>query len=187
VGDLKCLRVRVDDAQHDAATSVTRSEVVVLQTHPPTVAPLPVEVDTAEAARRLGVHPETIRRAVRRGHLPARQVRQAGRAVWIVALDALATYHAQGVSHVDDARAGVDDSRTTHPARVDDGHTTVAALRAHVADLQGEVARLRADLDAARSEVAARSADVGRLVEALAALTTTALPKPAPRPWWRIW
>jgi outer membrane murein-binding lipoprotein Lpp len=68
-----------------------------------------------------------------------------------------------------------------------DAHAIVEALRAHVADLQGEVARLRADLDAARSEVAARSADVGRLVEALAALTTPALPQPAPRPWWRIW
>ena len=49
------------------------------------------------------------------------------------------------------------------------------------ADLDGA----RADAQAARSEVAARSADVGRLVEALAALTTTALPKPEPerRPW----
>ena len=166
-----------------------------MQTDAPTVAPPPVEVDTAEAARRLGVHPETIRRAVRRGDLPARQARQAGRPVWLVTLDALSAFHGQGrASHVDDSLVRVDDSRTTPRAGVDDTRTTVAALQAHVADLQNEVARLRADLDgaradaqAARSEVAARSADVGRLVEALAALTTTALPKPEPerRPWWR--
>ena len=179
-----------------------------MQTDAPTVAPPPVEVDTAEAARRLGVHPETIRRAVRRGDLHARQVRQAGRPVWVVTLAALDAFHAQGASHVDDsdttarepasrvddARVGVDNSHTRPRVGVDDAragvdnsHTTVDALRAHVADLQGEVARLRADLDGARSAVAARSADVGRLVEALAALTTTALPKPEPerRPWWR--
>ena len=163
-----------------------------MQTDPPTVAPPPVEVDTTEAARRLGVHIETVRRAVRRGDLPARQVRQAGRPVWVVTLDALDAFHAQGASRVDDSRVGVDNSHTTPLVRVDDARAgvdnsraTVDALRAHVADLQDQVARLRADLDGARSEVAARSADVGRLVEALAALTTTALPKPAPRPWWR--
>ena len=145
-----------------------------MQTDPPTVAPPPVEVDTTEAARRLGVHIETVRRAVRRGDLPARQVRQAGRPVWLVTLDALDAFHAQGASRVGNSRGGVDNSRAT-----------VDALCAHVVDLQDQVARLRVDLDAARSEVAARSADVGRLVEALAALTTTALPKPAPRPWWR--
>ena len=177
-----------------------------MQTDPPTVAPPPVEVDTTEAARRLGVHIETVRRAVRRGDLPARQVRQAGRPVWVVTLDALDAFHAQGASRVDNShtaargaasrvgnsRGGVDDGHTTPRVRVDDGlvgvddgRATVDALRAHVVDLQDQVARLRADLDGARSEVAARSADVGRLVEALAALTTTALPKPAPRPWWR--
>ena len=163
-----------------------------MQTDPPTVAPPPVEVDTTEAARRLGVHIETVRRAVRRGDLPARQVRQAGRPVWVVTLDALDAFHAQGASRVGNSRGGVDDGHTTPRVRVDDGlvgvdngRATVDALRAHVVDLQDQVARLRADLDGARSEVAARSADVGRLVEALAALTTTALPKPAPRPWWR--
>jgi excisionase family DNA binding protein len=163
-----------------------------MQTDPPTVAPPPVEVDTTEAARRLGVHIETVRRAVRRGDLPARQVRQAGRPVWVVTLDALDAFHAQGASRVGNSLAPVDDGHTTPRVRVDDGRVgvdnsraTVDALRAHVADLQDQVARLRADLDGARSEVAARSADVGRLVEALAALTTTALPKPAPRPWWR--
>ena len=159
-----------------------------MQTDPPTVAPPPVEVDTTEAARRLGVHIETVRRAVRRGDLPARRVRQAGRPVWLVTLDALDAFHAQGASRVDNshtAARGAASRVGNSRGGVDNSRATVDALCAHVVDLQDQVARLRVDLDAARSEVAARSADVGRLVEALAALTTTALPKPAPRPWWR--
>jgi outer membrane murein-binding lipoprotein Lpp len=124
----------------------------------------------ATAADVLGITPESVRRRLRSGTLDGWQVDGPKGPEWRIALPR--------------AGAPLPDMVVAPTA---DAHAIVEALRAHVADLQGEVARLRADLDAARSEVAARSADVGRLVEALAALTTPALPQPAPRPWWRIW
>jgi outer membrane murein-binding lipoprotein Lpp len=131
----------------------------------------------ATAADVLGITPESVRRRLRSGTLDGWQVDGPKGPEWRVVLP----------------RAGAPLPDIVE-APTADAHAIVEALRAHVADLQGEVARLRADLDgaradaqAARAEVAARSADVGRLVEALAALTTPALPQPAPRPWWRIW
>jgi outer membrane murein-binding lipoprotein Lpp len=141
------------------------------------IAPDPAGTTVADAADALGITPESVRRRLRAGTLDGWQVDGPKGPEWRVTLP----------------RAGTPVPEVVE-APTADAHAIVGALRAHVADLQGEVARLRADLDgaradaqAARSEVAARSADVGRLVEALAALTTTALPKPEPerRPWWR--
>ncbi len=124
----------------------------------------------ADAAAVLGITPESVRRRLRAGTLAGWQVDGPKGPVWRVRLP-----HAEAlVTEVVEAPTA-------------DAHGVVVALQAHVADLQSEIVRLRADLDGARSEVAARSADVGRLVEALSALTTARLQAPEPKPWWKRW
>ena len=142
-----------------------------------------IELDTTTAARHIGVHPETIRRAIRRQQLDARQIRQNGRAVWLIRKDDLRKFAQVNTQH--DTTHDTTQHDTNPVATQPD--TTSRAVADHVSDLRAEVARLSHELATARAEVAARSADVGRLVEALSALTTARLQAPEPKPWWKRW
>ena len=155
--------------------------------------PLPEgDVDLATAAAHLGVTVDTLRRRIKQGQLRARSIRVAGRRTYIVSLDDL-TAPPPVIEPVIAPTAVTEGAQSFEPTTVEPD-PAVLALQDHVQDLRAEVMRLVVQLEASRAEVAARSAevaarsaDVGRLVEALAALTTTALPKPEPerRPWWR--
>ena len=142
-----------------------------------------IELDTVTAAQRLGVHPETIRRAIRRGDLPARQVRRHGRATWLVTVADLAALHADEQTgsqpRQQDApvaaivaahRSQLDHLAAVHGAEIDRLHAARDAEVARLADAH------RLEVDRLATILAARDAEVARLADAADR-----------RRWWRLW
>ena len=125
-------------------------------------------VTVPEAAIALGVTVETVRRRLRAGTVDGIRVATSTGREWRVRLA--------------DCEADGADAEAAMPAK------TVPQVRdceAHIADLRAHVARLEALLSARDAEAAMRAAEHGRLVEALASLSTSRLVPP--RPWWRLW
>lgn len=122
---------------------------------------MPALVPIAEAARRLGVSPDTIKRRIRAGELVAvREPRPQGFR-WVVQLD-------------DGVAAGVQ-TDSMHPSAPVDA-TALAVAQAEVRRLEETVAILRHELDSRRNEAAA----LQMLLRETRALLPAAGSEPAP-------
>lgn len=123
---------------------------------------------TGPAAARLGITPDGLRKAIRRGKCPY-SARRDNRGTWLVCIpDRLATVPPDSPETVPDTR---DAELAALRATVDGLHGQVQSLqalaeaqRAHIADVRGELAAERARVD--------------QLLERLAE-------RPARRWWWR--
>ena len=149
-----------------------------------------MELSLEEAARRLGLTPEAVRKRAARGSLASRR---DGRRLLIILPDQDAP---------PDARPDDDRPPTGHHRSPADGLTE--ALRAEVSYLRGELTRAHERLDEERRrhdtivaqlvsrlpELAApASTRAGTLAEAAPPVMAEvpAVPAPARRPWWRFW
>jgi len=129
-----------------------------------------------EAAVRLGVSPDTIKRRLQRGELGGHQEETPQGFRWIIELP--------------DDGASVDSSAA--PADAPPNTEVVASLRELVEVLKGESASLRHQLDAQveshREELAAKNKQIEQF-HVLLQQAHAALPAPRDsRPWWRrLW
>jgi excisionase family DNA binding protein len=115
----------------------------------------------AEAAQRLGLAPDTVRRRLKRGELPSRRVVTPQGYCWQVRLPrAQATDTEPSRPHVDAAQAS-------------DLGALIRDLTGQVALLSGQVGFLQGQLAAARERVAQ--------------LEAPAAGSGAARPWWMFW
>jgi excisionase family DNA binding protein len=105
-----------------------------------------------EAAQRLGVSPDTVRRRVKSGELPAHQKKRGQGFQWLVDLASFPE------APEEDARPGPADHRPAAPQpRAQQGvqaaPTDTGLLEALVAELRGTLQVTRAELEARRREV----------------------------------
>ena len=160
----------------------------------------PLFITATEAASRIGVSVDTIRRYCRDGTYKAEQRHTSRGVKWFVDARALP---AQPVPDVTQDIA--DDSQEVAP--VSDG--VVTALMAHIDDLRGQLsAQATAHADAIAQLREAHAAEIARLVDAhsrevatlrdvnrdqFVILERLSVPRladsqsTAPRPWWRVW
>ena len=156
----------------------------------------PSFISATEAALRLGVSAETVRKHCRTGTYPAERRNTPYGPAWFVDVSALP---AQSVPDI--APGIADDAQEVAP--VSDG--VVAALTAHIDDLRvqlaaqsdtiaqlreahtAEIARLRED----HSREVATLRDVNRdqfvILERLSVPRLADSQSTAPRPWWHLW
>ena len=145
-------------------------------------------VDIAEAARRLGLTPDGVRKRVRRGTLP--HVRQEGR-IWVM----LAADETPAETLSDTAKTGRDGADAV---AADELRARVASLETELArthealrraqEAEGEQRRIIAGLMQRLPELAAPSPSSTAPVESPTPAPPAVGPVPAaPRPWWRRW
>ena len=103
---------------------------------------MPVSVAISEAARRLGVSVDTVKRRIATGQLPARREPRPQGFRWLVELPD---------DMLPEAAPGHDDAGSV-PDR--GAETSVAVLRAEIARLEEQVRIMAAELDARRRETA---------------------------------
>ncbi len=160
----------------------------------------PSFISATEAALRLGVSAETVRKHCRTGTYPAERRNTPYGPAWFVDVSALP---AQSVP--ENAPVIVNDAPAVAP--VSDG--IVEALTAHIDDLRGQLAaQSTAHADAIAQLREAHTAELARLIDAHAREVATlrdvnrdqyvilerlSVPRladsqsTAPRPWWRLW
>jgi outer membrane murein-binding lipoprotein Lpp len=148
--------------------------------------PTPDGVTVAEAAQTLGISAESVRRRLRGGTLAGHRVTTPAGTEWRVTLPTVAAVPVPEADAGDAWAAHVETLRATVRRLEAENDQIRADLAVPVATLQATVRRLEAENDQIRADLAARHADVARMVEALAAITTSRLAAPA-RSWWRVW
>ena len=119
----------------------------------------PELVPIAEAARRLGVSADTVRRRLKRGELEGEQHPTAQGFTWLVAMPAGSGSPDAALVHAPDGQAATSAEGTTVAelwrALEEEGKATVAAKDETIGRLDAEVAFLREQLDQRSRELAA--------------------------------
>ena len=160
----------------------------------------PSFISATEAALRLGVSAETVRKHCRTGTYPAERRNTPYGPAWFVDVSALPA------QPVPDVTPNIAENA---PDALPSSDAVVTALMAHIDDLRGQLsAQATAHADAIAQLREAHAAEVARLVDAhsrevatlrdvnrdqyaiLERLSVPRLPDSqpaAPRPWWRVW
>jgi hypothetical protein len=160
----------------------------------------PSFISATEAALRLGVSAETVRKHCRTGTYPAERRNTPYGPAWFVDVSALPAQPVPGIA------PGIAENEPD-VTPVSDG--VVAALTAHIDDLRGQLsAQSTAHADAIAQIREAHTAELARLIDAHSREVATlrdvnrdqyvilerlSVPRladsqsTAPRPWWRIW
>jgi hypothetical protein len=137
-----------------------------------------------EAAQRLGIHPETLRRRIRRGEVKAHQKRTPHGDVWMVEVEL--TGQVPETSNQDQAgQDGVADSR----ANLNRDSGEVRTLREMVALLKDELEARDGQMESWKQQLGAKDKQIEQL-HVLLQQAQSALPAPKedhPSWWQRLW
>jgi chromosome segregation ATPase len=136
-----------------------------------------------EAAQRLGIHPETLRRRIRRGEVKAHQKRTHHGDVWMVEVE-LAKQVPKTSSQGQDVQDDVADSQ----ANLKGDFSEIRALREMVRLLKGELEARDRHIESWKQQLEAKDKQIEQL-HILLQQAQTALPSPRDnRSWWqRLW
>jgi len=134
-----------------------------------------MEVSIPEAAQRLGVSVETIRRRLRNGVVKGRQEKTAQGFRWWVDLEDVAHVN----SHITDPA-----SPRVEDVGQDDGHHNGHQDSGLVDLLQDQVKRLDAHVEDLQQQLADRTREISELHQLLGARS---LNPGVPQPWWAFW
>jgi chromosome segregation ATPase len=136
-----------------------------------------------EAAQRLGIHPETLRRRIRRGEVKAHQKRTPHGDVWMVEV-ALA----EQVPKTSNQGQDVQDDVANSQANLNGDFGEVRALREMVGLLKDELEARDRQTESWKQQLEAKDKQIEQL-HILLQQAQAALPAPRDnRPWWqRFW
>lgn len=136
------------------------------------------EVPIAEAARRLGVSVDTVKRRLRSGQLQGhKQPGGRGGFSWLIEMNGASPGTSQGNAS---ANATVDAPANGHGGEVQ-------VLRALVETLQSQVQAQQKQLEAEGQQLEAKDRQIGEL-HVLMQRAQAALPAPKEdHPWWQFW
>jgi chromosome segregation ATPase len=136
-----------------------------------------------EAAQRLGIHPETLRRRIRRGEVKAHQKRTPHGDVWMVEV-ALA----EQVPKTSNQGQDVQDDVANSQANLNGDFGEVRALREMVGLLKDELEARDRQTESWKQQLEAKDKQIEQL-HILLQQAQAALPAPRDnRPWWqRLW
>lgn len=173
-----------------------------------TAHPTTRQVSVAEAARELGISPETVRRWIKSGRLEARRAIRPQGTVWEVSLPVTTPRGVPPVTPViGHGEASLSEpghatpAAAWHPLPPLAHHTTDATvLVASIARLIVELAEVRVISDRRADQLVSQAETIGQLRAEVAALkaaqavpaapTAPEPPEPSsepPAPWWRFW
>ena len=135
-------------------------------------------VTMAEAAKRLGVSVDTIRRKLRRGELQGCQQPRPQGFVWVVELPEESDNHGTTPAET------VADTPASYPGSKGE----ICRLEETVAVLQAQVVAQQKQMEAQQEELTAKNKQIEQL-HVLLQQAQAALPAPREngRPWWRFW
>ena len=135
-----------------------------------------------EAAQRLGIHPETLRRRIRRGEVKAHQRRTPHGDVWMVEVE-LAEQVPKTCNQGQDGQDGVADSQ----ANLNGYSGEVRTLREMVGLLKDELEARDRQIESWKQQLEAKDKQIEQL-HVLLQQAQAALPAPrGSRPWWWLW
>jgi chromosome segregation ATPase len=136
-----------------------------------------------EAAQRLGIHPETLRRRIRRGEVKAHQKRTHHGDVWMVEVE-LAEQVPKTSNQGQDGQDGVADSQ----ANLNGDPGEVRTLREMVGLLKDELEARDRQMESWKQQLEAKDKQIEQL-HVLLQQAQAALPAPRDnRSWWqRLW
>lgn len=130
-------------------------------------------VTLVEAAHRLGVSVDTVRRRLQKGELRGQQQPRPSGHIWLVELDEEVNQNSRLADRSADAEQG--------------DHACLAACQADIRRLEEMVAMLQAHIITQGSELEAKNQQISEL-HVLLQQAQAALPAPgAARPWWKWW
>ena len=136
-----------------------------------------------EAAQRLGIHPETLRRRIRRGEVKAHQKRTHHGDVWMVEVEL-----SEQVPKTSDQGQDEQDSVADSRANLNGDPGEIRTLREMVGLLKDELEARDRQMESWKQQLEAKDKQIEQL-HVLLQQGQAALPAPREthRSWWRFW